>query len=615
MSKTIVGERALTVTTEPNPSRLDVVMGVLSVLLVGGFFVDLWAHSHGRVDESFFTPWHGILYLAAGLFGGVLLALTLRNRRNGASIARASPRGYDLALLGAGLFLAAGLADMVWHGIYGIEEDIEALLSPTHLALAASGIMMVFGPVRSAWLKGPPVAFPRWLPWVAGLTMGLAILFAFTQYANSAIDTWPEQPEAISANRSDLLIVSADGRQQTRVPVEGSEQVWMPDFSADGRIVVGVISEDVTRLVVMDADGSNQRVIHEGEGRFPHADWSPDGTMIAFNAEIDGSPEIFVVAAEGGEPTRLTEDPAFDWGPAWSPDGAEIVFTSNRDGDSDLYLMAATGGEPRQLTDLPGSEAGASFSPDGRWIVFDTTDSGDADIALIRPDGSGMVTLTSDDAFDSAPAWSPDGSRISFASDRGGEVDLYVMATDGSAVRNLTEDPSGHEGWAGSSWSPDGSLLATNTSGHLPFWAEPFVREALGVSALLIQATLLAGFLLLILRHGPIPVGSVTFIVGVSGSIMTVISDNYWYIVVAFAAGVIGDLIVVLLRPSTDRTLALRFAGFLIPAIWYAAYLLALGVWGDGIGWSVHMTVGAPFLAGAAGLLLTFLAFPTTNEA
>lgn len=70
-----------TMTAEPNPSRLDVMMGILSVLLVGGFFIDLWAHSHGRVDDSFFTPWHGLLYASAGLFGGVLLGIALRARR------------------------------------------------------------------------------------------------------------------------------------------------------------------------------------------------------------------------------------------------------------------------------------------------------------------------------------------------------------------------------------------------------------------------------------------------------------------------------------------------------------------------------------------------------
>jgi TolB protein len=609
---TIVGASE-SVAAEPNPSRLDVVMGILSVLLVGGFFIDLWAHAHGRVDESFFTPWHAILYASAGLFGGVLLALTLRDREAGVSLRDAVPAGYEWSLLGAGLFLVAGLGDLVWHSVFGIEESVDALLSPTHLALATSGMMMVFGPVRSAWAKGAPTTFPRWLPWVFSMAMGLGILAAFTEYAHTAIDTWPEAVVSFDAARSDLLVVSVDGAQ-TRIPIDGSDQVWMPDFAPDGRVVASVVSGETGRLVVMNADGTDPAVLYEGAGIFHHADWSPDGSRIAFTAEGDGNPEIYVIPVEGGEPVRLTHDDAVDWGPTWSPDGSQIVFTSNRDGDPDLYVMQSNGDDPAQLFDAPGNQVGPEYSPDGGWIAFETDEGGNADIALIRPDGTGKVTVTTDEAADAALAWSPDGSRIAFASDRTGEWDLYVMEADGSGVENLTRNPGGQDGWAGTSWSPDGRVIATNESGHTPFWAEPYVREALGVTALLIQGALIAGFVLLILRHGELPIGSMTVLVGASGALMTVISDNYWYIVVAVVAGMAGDLIAALARPSARRPGSIRLVAFLVPAVWYALYLLALGVWGDGIGWSVHMTVGGPLLAGAAGLLLSFLAFPGSTR-
>ena len=40
----------------------DWAMIVLSLWFVGGLFVDGWAHTHNKVDQSFFTPWHAILY-------------------------------------------------------------------------------------------------------------------------------------------------------------------------------------------------------------------------------------------------------------------------------------------------------------------------------------------------------------------------------------------------------------------------------------------------------------------------------------------------------------------------------------------------------------------------
>jgi hypothetical protein len=101
--------------------------------------------------------------------------------------------------------------------------------------------------------------------------------------------------------------------------------------------------------------------------------------------------------------------------------------------------------------------------------------------------------------------------------------------------------------------------------------------------------------------------------IGVSGALMTMISDHYWYIGVAVVAGVVGDLIIRLARPSPDRFRAIRLVAFAVPAIWYTLYLIAIRVWGEGLGWSVHMVIGTPLVAGVAGLLLSFLAFPGTT--
>jgi hypothetical protein len=133
------------------------------------------------------------------------------------------------------------------------------------------------------------------------------------------------------------------------------------------------------------------------------------------------------------------------------------------------------------------------------------------------------------------------------------------------------------------------------------------------VASLLIQAALIAGFMLVALRHGPLPIGSLTILIGLSGAMMTVISDFHWYIAVAVLAGVVGDFLVGLLRPDPGRARQVRILVFTVLAAWFALYLLYLGVWGEGVGWSVHMILGAPVLAGTVGLLLSFIAFPGTQ--
>src|SRR2546423_6812701 len=97
--------------TRDASNRFDWAMAVLSGLLVAGFYLDLWAHAHGRTDNTFFTPWHAVLYgmlVAVGLF---LAGAALRAHRRGAPWRLSLPPGYDLSLLGIGLFLVGGVAD------------------------------------------------------------------------------------------------------------------------------------------------------------------------------------------------------------------------------------------------------------------------------------------------------------------------------------------------------------------------------------------------------------------------------------------------------------------------------------------------------------------------
>lgn len=52
------------------------------------------------------------------------------------------------------IFLAAGVADMGWHEIFGVETSIDALLSPSHLLLCVGSVLLLSSPVRSWWAAG-----------------------------------------------------------------------------------------------------------------------------------------------------------------------------------------------------------------------------------------------------------------------------------------------------------------------------------------------------------------------------------------------------------------------------------------------------------------------------
>jgi Tol biopolymer transport system component len=159
-----------------------------------------------------------------------------------------------------------------------------------------------------------------------------------------------------------------------------------------------------------------------------------------------------------------------------------VVYSTIRKPNQDLYLYAARGQTPRRLTNGPALDYNAVFSPDGRWLVFSSERSGSGDLyALDIGADTRPVQLTHHRAFDDAAAFSPDGERLAFVSTRGGNADIFVMPFDPAdpaaaeaAVTNLTRRIGGDFNPA---FSPDGNHIAYSRqdtpSGSLPALPPP----------------------------------------------------------------------------------------------------------------------------------------------
>jgi hypothetical protein len=170
--------------------RFDWVYSLLAGFLVGGVFLDGWAHNHGKVDQSFFTPWHAVLYSGFVILAAFLALTVAVNRAGGASWRYAVPPGYGSSVVGAVVFAVGGVGDLIWHTLFGIEKGIEGNISPSHLTLALGGVLLFTGPLRAAWRRTAPDAAARWvtlLPALLALTYLFSVLTFFTQYAHPIV--------------------------------------------------------------------------------------------------------------------------------------------------------------------------------------------------------------------------------------------------------------------------------------------------------------------------------------------------------------------------------------------------------------------------------------------
>jgi eukaryotic-like serine/threonine-protein kinase len=263
--------------------------------------------------------------------------------------------------------------------------------------------------------------------------------------------------------------------------------------------------------------------------------WSPDGKSIAFirspNYLVS---DVYLIAAAGGSPTRLTFDNLEIPGSlCWTANGKEILFTSPRGGLSGLWRVSASGGgtrrefgfgeyayepsasrrgerlayvyrrhdrniwriagphpaspsrhtgssgddshehSPVRLIASTREEVSPQISPDNERIVFVSDRSGSREIWVSSIRGEDAVQLTNfGGSVTGSPRWSPDGRQIVFDSRAEGRTDIFIVSADGGRPRRLTTESSED---VLPSWSSDGRSIyfGSRRNGEWQIWKIP----------------------------------------------------------------------------------------------------------------------------------------------
>ncbi|MGX6600629.1 hypothetical protein ACWKSP_00610 [Micromonosporaceae bacterium Da 78-11] len=151
--------------TQPAPPRAAAtsftarerwVLLVASAWLVIGLQLDAYAHATTPELETFWTPWHGVLYSGIAASGFTLLWI-MRSRLPNIPTYHtllALPNALRLPLIGMALLLVGGGVDTLWHNVFGIEQGLEIFVSPSHELIIAGMVLVAAGP--ALLLTGKP---------------------------------------------------------------------------------------------------------------------------------------------------------------------------------------------------------------------------------------------------------------------------------------------------------------------------------------------------------------------------------------------------------------------------------------------------------------------------
>jgi serine/threonine protein kinase len=223
-----------------------------------------------------------------------------------------------------------------------------------------------------------------------------------------------------------LSKVSTTGRDvEPEVLADGLQTGEFFTLSRDGSRLAYTREDEHSNLwkVELPTPGKSAKLeigrVTSGTSFYGAPGFSPDGRWIAF--ALGPNPDetnIFKMPIAGGEPVQLTFfERATTASPAWSADGERIAFIANRNGPPRVWLISASGGTPQPLEYTNASETTnrLAWFP-GSDIVYQQ--SGLRNLLRIDDKTRREYPVIPDDHQSthghvySKPVFSPDGKKI-----------------------------------------------------------------------------------------------------------------------------------------------------------------------------------------------------------
>ena len=277
----------------------------------------------------------------------------------------------------------------------------------------------------------------------AGVVLGISMLRSDEVQPGGSGPNSTLTPKGVK-QQSLSVVDLRSGAETTTLTVPSSASGF--DVSLDGSMAAytDVDENGNAQVFVMDIGGSNARQLTTGEGGVSTSvglpgvgtagdlDWSPDGSMIAYQRDTSDGHQIFTVRVSDGVSTRVTNEPQGAVVPSWAPDGGSIVFSIPNPSVNHYSALSVdlTTGQTRQI--VPDGST-PELSPDGAWIAFNSwSKPPHIRLILANSDGSGRHVVARFNGDDGYQEWSPDSTQIAFVADideNGFGTHVYDLAT------------------------------------------------------------------------------------------------------------------------------------------------------------------------------------------
>ena len=329
--------------------------------------------------------------------------------------------------------------------------------------------------------------------------------------------------ESVEQNRSnnDLYVMNIDGTENTRItktPRSEANAVWI---NGGSKIAFLYPENGVMQMWVMNADGSDRKMVSNVEKGVNGFVLSPDETKVLFISNLKSAvtaqdiypdlpkatgivvndlmykhwdewvkeiPHPFLADFNGSELSNIIdimegepyEAPMKPFGGveslAWSPDGKEVIYVSRKktgkeyaeSTNSDLYLYNIEAKTTVNLTEgMMGYDTNPIYSPDGKYVAWlsmerDGYESDKNRIFILNRKTGEKTDLTKDwDYTVNSIAWSPNGKSIFFVAHHQGVTPVFNVDLKKKEVKEIV---SGVVDYADIVPVDDKTLITTNHS-------------------------------------------------------------------------------------------------------------------------------------------------------